>query len=171
MGFLKTFENWVVCEKVDWISKIKNLSFSHIPKRWQNCCRMRIKWLYSLTRSSTLFIYFFAKDQKSLKVGKQRNYDEERVFLSIEKTFSPFWKLSLKRWEGAKHIGGSWKSVVYKTKYDTSRARRTFFTSLKRDTKFFKKKMRTLQLIKHYTISMCLHRNKKFVFVKKFSFR
>ena len=50
---------------------------------------------------------FLAKNRKTLKVGKIRNYDEKTVFFEKKKTFSSTGKLFLQKWEGAKYPGGN----------------------------------------------------------------
>ena len=58
---------------------------------------------------------FLQKIQKSLNVGKIRNFDEERVFFK-EKTFSTFWKLSSQKCEGAKFAVAGGRLVFFKKK-------------------------------------------------------
>ena len=58
-----------------------------------------------------IFDVFLRKDQETLKVGKIRSYDEERVFCRRKKNGFNFLQL-LKRllhknWEGEKDVGGS----------------------------------------------------------------
>ena len=52
-----------------------------------------------------IFGVIFVKNQKKIKVGKIRKYDEETEY--FEKTLSSFQKASLKKLNGTKHHGGS----------------------------------------------------------------
>ena len=66
---------------------------------------MRIKWYYFLKMTFHVICEFFGKNQKILKSGEIRDYNEETESLE-EKTFS-FNKEFLPNWEVAKYTGGS----------------------------------------------------------------
>ena len=54
---------------------------------------------------SVLVLSFFLQKNQIFKVGKIRNYDEERVYFQ-KKTLSSIQKPSLQKWEGGKYTSG-----------------------------------------------------------------
>ena len=83
--FLKTFKIWVFLKK-RWVFRKKHEFYSK-SLRVANLLQNAYQVVYFLKISSALFMRFFGKDQKTLNVGKFRNYDEERVFFSRKKLY------------------------------------------------------------------------------------
>ena len=95
MGFLKTYLNFL-----KKLLKVVNLLL--------NAYQMVV---FLKNVFSILFIRFLAKNQKFCKVGKIRNYDEEREYFG-KKRFHLFQKASSPKWEGGKHAGGRQPSCL-----------------------------------------------------------
>ena len=92
---LKTFKIWVFCEKINGIFE-KRILFK-IAKGGKFVVECVSNDFISLKKSSALIVRFFAeKNQKTLNLGKLRNYDEEECFFTRKKRFHLFESLLYK---------------------------------------------------------------------------
>ena len=86
---LKTFKIWFFFGKIDEFFFENNLEIFQNRYIWKIFSRMRLKWYFFENVFPPYLWGFFGKNQKKIKVGKVRKYDEETDYFE-KKTLSFF---------------------------------------------------------------------------------